>query len=232
MSLPIATSIRHFAVIPAAGHGRRLGGNKLLLPWDSTTIIDQVIRTWTQSRIDKIVVVVRRDDDALANQCSQWPVEIVRPHRDPRDMKESIQHGLLHLSDTDQPRPTDRWLVAPADLPNLSHQSIDRVISATIQSESINDHPAILVPRYGQRRGHPVSFPWSCKSAVFQLSKDEGIDRLLKQYALHFVELPNTLPVDDVDTPEDYQQQLILRSVLANHAGEQKTDESKRDRQP
>ncbi len=202
--------MRNFAIIPAAGHSRRMGTNKLLLPWHQATVIDQVLATWTKSLVTRVVIVVRQDDVDLITKSVNWPVEIVRPQFDPRDMKESIQCGLQHLSMTYAPEQFDRWLVAPADLPALSGKTIDTVISATLSNsdQNVDQSQSIVLPRYGDRRGHPVSFPWAFANAVFALPHDEGVNRLLLEHPVSFIDFPGELAADDIDTPEQYRRQL------------------------
>src|SRR5690606_37389168 len=51
-------SVRSFAILPAAGQSRRMGAPKLLLPWGETTLIGEVIRSWKDSRVDQVLVVI------------------------------------------------------------------------------------------------------------------------------------------------------------------------------
>ena len=53
---------RTFAIVPAAGHSRRMGQAKLLLPWAVGTVIDSVLQAWTTSSVDRTYIVVRAAD--------------------------------------------------------------------------------------------------------------------------------------------------------------------------
>src|SRR3954447_6428415 len=57
---------RHFAIVPAAGNSARMGTPKLLLPLAGRPLIAHVIEAWERSSVDRIVVVIRPDDKALA----------------------------------------------------------------------------------------------------------------------------------------------------------------------
>jgi len=191
---------RCFAVIPAAGHSRRMGRPKLQLPLADATMIDRVLKAWTTSCVDVVVIVIRRDDSSLIRLCQRWPVEIVSPTEDPRDMKESVQAGLKHLRTTQEPRQTDRCFFAPADLPAINASLIDRLLQ--VESEANN----IVVPEFGGRTGHPVLFPWSVTSEVFHLLPDEGIRSLLDRHPLTRLPLAAEERLADIDTPADYQR--------------------------
>jgi len=189
-----------FGIIPAAGRSLRMGEqHKLLLPWSGTTVIDHVLRAWTESTVKRVVVIVRKDDVQLQEACRQWPIaDLVIPEDDPQDMKRSIQLGLQHIAAAYDPGESDRWMVAPADLPTLNSELINRVIEASRDSDSI------VVPRFGERRGHPVAFPWSLMPEVFKLGAAQGINSLTVAERVQWLDLPPDEHPDDMDTPEDY----------------------------
>jgi len=129
-----------------------MGQPKLLLPWNGWTVLDQVLCAWTESLVENIVVVVRRDDEALQVACRRWPVHLVQPMDDPPDMKSSVLAGLTFLSEFWQPADEDRCFVAPADLPRLSAELIDQLLATNVPTEKI------VVPQFEDRTGHPALF--------------------------------------------------------------------------
>ncbi|MCA9135852.1 MAG: NTP transferase domain-containing protein [Planctomycetales bacterium] len=177
-----------------------MGVPKLLLPWGSGLLIDHVLEAWTASGVDHVVVVVRQDDDALAEVCSHHGVRMIHPAQDPEDMKESIQCGLRDLELVFKPRAGDRCFIAPADLPNLSTVIIDRLIATEA------DRDTIVVPQYGDRQGHPALVPWPMTAEIFRLGADEGVDRVVERHAKRAVGFPAGDLVVDVDTPQEYQR--------------------------
>jgi molybdenum cofactor cytidylyltransferase len=106
--------------------------------------------------------------------------------------------GLASIAAQFKPNAADRWIVAPADLPTLGTKLINQLIAASIDTESI------VVPRFGDRRGHPVSFPWSLAEAVSQLGVNQGINHLLESHPVRWLELSAQEHPHDIDTPEDY----------------------------
>lgn len=191
---------RVFAIVPAAGRSRRMGEPKLLLAWKGSTIIDCVLRAWCDSDVTRVIVVLRKDDQLLASACQQRPIEIVRPDRDPLDMKESIQVGLRHVANIYKPTGHDQWMVAPADLPGLKSELINQLI---VQAKC---RDRVTAPRFGGRQGHPVVLPWRLAEEVFTLSQNEGLDRILARQDINFVDLPAACRVADVDTPAEYER--------------------------
>ncbi len=191
-----------FAVVPAAGQSLRMRpDNKLLLTWRHQRVIDHVLGAWTTSLVKRVVMVVRHDDAELQEIGRAYAnVDVVIPDIDPEDMKRSIQWGLEHIADRFQPAGSDRWLVAPADLPTLSSDLINELINASHDSDSI------VVPRFGDQQGHPVSFPWHVVDDVFALESDQGINQIVATRNVQWLALPADRRPVDIDTPEDFQR--------------------------
>lgn len=197
-----------FVVLPAAGHSRRMKGrSKLLLPWGRHTIIDEVLRVWTSSPVAAVIVVTRKDDRALHKAIGRWPsVELLVPDEDPPEMKHSVRFGLHFIQATRQPVASDRWLIAPSDLPSITGEVIGSVIDASQSTDQI------VVPRFGEKSGHPVSLPWSLVPHVDTLPPDQGINYLIDQHPVHWVDRPSDQYAADIDTPDDYRRQKGVRS--------------------
>ena len=191
---------RVVSVIPAAGHSRRMGTPKLILPYGNGTVMDRVLKAWCESEVTRVIVVVRRQDEALARVCARWPVDIVAPQTDPVDMRASIQCGLQLLIDQDAGQETDGCMFAPADLPKLTSALINEVCA------SVDDGSQIVAPRFGDRQGHPVYLPWVVCKEVFRLPPDRGLDYLIEQRTVRWVRFPQEAHVADIDTPSEYQQ--------------------------
>jgi molybdenum cofactor cytidylyltransferase len=192
---------RSFAIVPAAGHSRRMGRPKLLLPDGEVTVIETVLTAWQASRVTQTVVVVRQDDQALAETCRQHNVSVVIPDKDPPEMKDSVVAALDYLRNSWQPRDSDVWLLAPADLPDLSPAVIDLLL------QSYEADPSdTVVPIHDGRRGHPVLFRWSVVSQIALLGPDEGINCLVDRLPLVTVAAGESCLAKDLDTPEQYHR--------------------------
>jgi molybdenum cofactor cytidylyltransferase len=211
-----------FAVIPAAGRSQRMGRPKLLLPWGERTVIEQVIDTWRASRVDRIVMVAHPQDDMLAELGRQRGAIVVQPDVPPDEMKTSVRIAMARIAEEYAPQDEDAWLLAPADMPTLSSDTIDRLIDAHRASLSVPGvaQPTIWAPVAGERRGHPVLFPWSLAEDVERLGADEGLNALLRRYPVRTVEADAASILEDLDTPQDYQRLRRREGPSGNEAGE------------
>jgi len=191
-----------------------MGRPKLLMPWESGCVIDQVLQAWCQSQVSETLVTVRADDEPLLKQCAQHAVGVVVLDPPPADMKASVQGALDHIQLHYQPAASDVWMLAPADMPRLSSALINHVLAAHQP-----DQPAIIAPRVGDRKGHPVLFPWEWAATVNQLGADQGIRELWVRHPGRTIAWEDEGPLEDIDTPEDYQQLKAKQEDMSKDSG-------------
>lgn len=190
-----------FAIVPAAGVSARMGQPKLLLPIDGKTLLERTISAWQQSGVDRVFVVLRADDAALAKLAASTGATAVIADPPPADMKASVRAALEYISLDAKPRASDVWLTAPADLPSLSAEAARHLLAAhDLRS------PQVLVAAHQNRAGHPVLFPWSWAEKVAHLADDEGLKALVEQADATLIECGPAAVGRDLDTPEDYQR--------------------------
>ncbi len=192
---------RIFALIPAAGQSRRMGCSKLLLPWDDVTGIEHLLRTLIRPEIVVVAVVIRADDQELQSVVARTTAFAIVPDRPPPEMRDSVEIGLRAIRDRFQPNDSDAWLLIPADHPLIE----PRVLDALLNRWAINNCD-VLVPKLGDRRGHPTLLRWSLAAQVEQLPRDVGINALLRSSPDLVTEMPTDCEsvLADLDTPEDY----------------------------
>lgn len=184
-----------------------MGCSKLLLPGNTGRIIDDVLRAWEQGGVTKTIVVVRRDDLDLQQAVVAHPAATLLLADNPPEMKRTVQIALEYLQEAEQPQDGDAWLLAPADLPQLSAAIIRKLRQEFIGSGSPRE---ILVPTIEGRRGHPVLFPWALQRAVFELPAEFGINHLLQTQPSRLIPCAELVTgrdsFADLDTPEDYER--------------------------
>lgn len=192
---------RLFALIPAAGRSRRMGTSKLLLPWNGTTVIEQLIRTLSRPEIESVVIVTRPDDLTLHDVLRRTSAVTIIPKQEPPQMRDSIELGLEAIRQRFSPRDDDGWLLIPADHPLIEPEVLDGLLAQWSQTGC-----PVLLPTCNDRRGHPTLLRWSLAARIEQLPPDVGVNRLLRSDP----DLVTTWPTDresvlaDLDTPEDY----------------------------
>lgn len=196
-------SSRLFAVIPAAGLCRRMGQPKLMLTLAGATVMQRLLDALDRPSIASRQVVVRRGDVPLQREVLRCGGSPVIPAVDPPDMRASVSHALEAIEREFAPRDDDGWLLVPADHPVLDRALIDSVVRHWRTTAS-----QILVPRCGERRGHPTLFRWSLAREVARIPTDRGLNWLLREFSADVTELPveSEAAITDLDTPADYER--------------------------
>ena len=187
-----------------------MGQPKLLLPWAGHTVIDQVLDAWTASSVERVVIIVRRDDTDLRRACEKWPVTVVSPPQDPEDMKASLRVGVQWLEEKVGAVGGDACFLSPADIPGISHDLIEALLECYRRLAAPADgnmtQCQVVVPRFGERPGHPSLFRWDATKQIATLAEDEGLNRLIERLQKRYVDFSADARMPDIDTPAEYRK--------------------------
>lgn len=178
-----------------------MGRPKALLPVAQSTVVARVLAALVHSQVAARLVVVRQADAALRAAAEAAGATVITPEVDPPQMREAVEHALRHVATNFAPLAADAWLLCPVDYALLDPVLVGLLI------EAWNRHrPAILVPTYKGRRGHPVFFRWDLAQEAARLPRDKGLNALVANHAAQALEFEtgNAAVVTDLDTPEDY----------------------------
>lgn len=224
--------VQVWAIVPAAGVGRRMGTPKQCLPWGGTTVAGAVVAQLLRTDCNGIVVVTRSE-----------LIDALRLPRDTRiltacnddlesEMIDSVRIGLAVLAGDTPPAATpfvtsppmeDEVREAPA---TTGPEALD--VAALDPCDGVlvipADHPEVPAPTHqqcidvyraypgsiviaccGGQRGHPLIFPFSDRAIVAQLSF--GLNELPTRLddRLRLVETQQPATIQDLDTPEQYR---------------------------
>lgn len=190
-------------MIPAAGQSRRMGQPKLLLELGGETVIARLVQQLRHPRIASVSVLLRQADLPLQEAVCGAGAEAVLANADPPEMRQSVELLLSEVERRKSPSPNDGWLLIPADHPLVVPQVLAELITVWLQ-----DPTKIVVPRYGERRGHPTLFPWAVTHRLAEIPPDRGVNWLLRQPDIPVVEVETTEAsvLWDLDTPEDLER--------------------------
>jgi molybdenum cofactor cytidylyltransferase len=188
------------AIVLAAGQSRRMGRQKLLLPYRGKTIIRHIVDAILASRVDEIIVVTGHDKEKIIEELSDCPLRFVANPDPQGDMLSSVRCGLQSLSS-----PCRAILVAPGDHPGISTKLIDQILAAFQSSDK-----GILVPCHQHQRGHPLLFSARYRDEVMTCFDDKGLRGLLHAHPEEVMELNVSSPVilSNLNTPADYQNEI------------------------
>jgi len=199
------------ALVLAAGLSRRMGTNKLLLPFGERTVLGQVVATLTSCPLDEIVVVTGHEREKVESSASRNASRrgglrfVYNPQYAAGDMLSSIQAGLAAMR-----RDCDAALVALGDQPQIERRVVEQVIAARAPG-------AVVIPSFNRRGGHPILIDRPCWPEVLALPLGANLRQALRAHAdwVRYVEVDTETIWRDMDTPDDYDR--LVRQEQNGH---------------
>lgn len=199
-------SRRVFALILAAGQGRRMGRMKQLLPYRDGTILEAVIDAVLESTLDGVCVVANLAvRDFLGDDLPERFI-IARNDATESEMIESVQIGMKAIREQFEAQDEDGIMVLLADQPQVTGGIITTCAEAWRLPRKAP--PPILIATYRGRRGHPAIFSAALMWEVETWTSDRKLNELAQRSPESVRELSITtapMPID-VNTPEDYDR--------------------------
>jgi molybdenum cofactor cytidylyltransferase len=174
-----------------------MGVDKLALPWGAGSILSHVVQMVAQ-QVDRTLVVLGPRSANLASTIDPRAQTLLLPRQTP-DMRATIVAGLEAL--VDEVDPNTGLLFLPADQPHLANDLIRQVVDTYRQQPG-----HLVVPVFGERRGHPIAIPLQVFRGISSLPVDRGLNHLVREHADRTILLPWTDAglLDDIDEPGDY----------------------------
>ena len=188
------------AILLAAGGSKRMGVNKLALPWGRKTVLEHCVNVLLRSKIREVVVVLSDRTKVLAERLRGPKVKLVMNPNYHRGISTSIRRGVQAVD-----RKNDGILIALGDQPLLRTKTINALVHALVQGNG-----KIIVPVFRGRRGHPVLFGPTFAKELLHLKGDIGARSLLQKHLKSVFEVRTKSEgvVTDMDTWEDYRKRL------------------------
>lgn len=179
-----------------------MGAPKALLPVGTAgeTFIDRVTGTLLDAGVDRVVVVVGADADAIrAAARLRAGVQIVD---NPNFEKGQLTSLLTALAQLDEPG-VSAVLVTLIDVPLVSVQTVRALLAAHRERGA-----AVVRPVSGGRHGHPVIFDRRLFEELRRADPAVGAKSVLRAHAADMIEIPvaDEGAFIDVDTREDYER--------------------------
>jgi len=187
------------ALILAAGESKRMKVPKMLLPFHGKTMLEKVIGNVISSEVFHTLVVLGSNRDEILGSISHLPVSHCYNENYINGMLSSVQCGFKNL-----PEGFDAVLVFPGDQPFIEPEVINLVIRSFRETGK-----GIVIPVYGNRRGHPMLIGSRYRDVIGNLDDTAGLRSLAEIYKEDLFEVKtNSLGIlKDFDTEEDYQNE-------------------------
>ncbi len=191
-------------IILAAGEGRRIKKDKLILPLGSRVVIEWVLEAATKSALDKIFLVVKRSDEKIIEAGKKYGVTIVYNPDHKEGMSSSIKHALTVLEND---KVISGFCVLLGDQPFIETTTINQLIKKFQQGQK-----EIVIPYFHGKAGNPVLFDISWKEEFMRIKGDMGGRVLIKAFPdkIKRVFVKDKSILFDIDKEEDYLKAKTL----------------------
>jgi molybdenum cofactor cytidylyltransferase len=157
-----------WAIILAAGESKRMGTPKMLLPFNGSTMIENVISNVSHSKVDRILVVLGSSGREIEKLIRTKSVNYCFNENYKDGMLSSVKCGLSHI-----PPGFRAVLIFQGDQPLITSSTSDSVIDSFDISGK-----GIIIPVYHNRRGHPLLFDKKYAKEIEKLSPSVGLRAL------------------------------------------------------
>lgn len=177
-----------------------MGAKKMLLPYRGMTIIEKVIENVLTAGINRILVVTGSGREEITKVIRRLPVGQCYNDKWETGMLSSVKCGFRSLPDTCRAA-----IVFLGDQPMIDAKTIEEVAYAYRKTGK-----GIIMPVYNKKRGHPLLIDTKYSGELENLNPDEGLRMLAQKFPVDVLEVETDDPaiLKDIDTPEDYRNEL------------------------
>jgi molybdenum cofactor cytidylyltransferase len=186
------------AIILAAGQSKRMGQPKMLLPWGSLTVIENIVTTFLDAGVEDIVVVTGGAREQVESVLANYRIRKIH-NRDyvAGEMLSSLQCGIKAMFPQVQAA-----LIGLGDQPQVQLKSIRAICDAYEASKS-----SLIVPSFQMKRGHPWLVARTLWNEILKFQPPTTARDFLNKHSslIQYVNLDTATILSDLDTPEDYR---------------------------
>ncbi|MGH7846410.1 MAG: nucleotidyltransferase family protein [Candidatus Binatia bacterium] len=186
------------AVILSAGDSSRMGKPKALLPVGTETFVERIVAAFRKTGVEKILIVLGRHVAEIRPKIAQLSVQTVVNENYNRGQLSSLQTAIRALEGED----VEAILVHLVDHPFVNPGLVDQMIQNFRASNAL-----IVLPRYKDRRGHPVLFSSKLFPELLEASLEVGAKEVVRAHRSQTLEIETTEEgvTIDIDTPDEYR---------------------------
>ncbi len=191
------------AIVLAAGMSKRMGAqNKLLLPYDQSTVIRTVVENILNANNKEVIVVVGYEAAAIKNALQNLPVLFIDNPNYETGMTSSIQQGVQQATG-------NGYMICLADMVLISPAEY-AIVKNHFEQQMILNEKCICLPVYNNQKGNPVIFSSFYKTAILNNKDPEGCKQIVQasKENIAWLQMSTDHIITDMDDYETYQRLL------------------------
>ncbi len=178
-------------IILAGGYSSRMNTNKMVLIYNDLPIICNVIEAM-KGYCSKIIVVTGHYHDEIIEVVKKYKKVIVVRNNDYHlGMFSSVITGVKEINSD--------FFLTPGDYPFIKKETYQ---------ELINAKGIIRVPKYNNRKGHPIFISKDLIESLLNEPEDSNLKLFRDKHEVNYVDTSDRGVIFDIDTLDDY---LLLK---------------------
>ncbi len=186
-------------ILLSAGLSSRFGSSKALAFVDGQILINRTQNILIQSQIDEIIIVLgSQANDVKPYLLKHKKVKVVYNKNYNLGQTSSFKVGLKNV----HPKSLGIMLL-PIDFPVIKSETIN-----LLAKEFLAKEPAILIPSYNSRKGHPPVFHSKFKKDFLALENDCGLNTIQhrEKDEIMIIEVNDSGVIKTFNTLEELEQ--------------------------
>lgn len=183
-------------ILLAAGNSRRMGQCKFLLStMEGITFFENILRSFCQFGVRRIVVVTQEDKiahlDQICSKMTSKPIFVVNDHPEYEKFY-SLQIGIEKMGDV------DHCFIHNADSPFVEYSTLEALLMNKYQANYI-------CPVFNGKGGHPILVDKQTMHFLKDRPKNSILKEELRSMKKMNVSVEDEMVFVDIDTPEEYK---------------------------
>ena len=182
-------------IIMASGYSRRMGREKLLLPYKNKPLVQHIIEKVSACDFSSSIIIAK--DRQILNLAAKNGLKTIENNSAFLGQCQAIKLGIIN-----SPK-AQGYMFFTADQPLIDVETIKLLMNIFEKN-----HDSIIVPRFKERKGSPVIFPLKYVNELLKLEGDKGGRKIISKHREHviFVDVNDENSLMDIDIWEDYEK--------------------------
>lgn len=177
----------------AAGSSSRLGEPKALLKLGSITLVERSLQVLQAPFIDKVVLVIGAEKEAIKSVISLEKVEIMESQEWSFGQGNTLSESMRALAPREEP-----VLVMLVDIPFVKDKHLEAIIKAHRENPS-----QVIISSFKGQSSPPVLIPFEHQQKLYDWKGDKGFGAFWKSHPDICQWISFEDEYRDLDTPED-----------------------------
>ncbi len=190
-------------LVLAAGRSERMGAAKAALDAGGVPFAARMVRMLASAGCAPVLVVLREAAGEAARAATAEGGVVVVNREGRGGQIGSLRAGLARLRESREP--PSAVVFSPVDNPAVAAATVRTLMKAWRRSGA-----AVVVPRRGAKRGHPVLADMRIAGEFFEEGLAEGARGVIRRDPGRVLEVgvDDDAVLDDIDTPDEYRRRF------------------------